>query len=302
MELQPTNDSYDLSNKVVIITGATGGIGRSLTRMVSSYNPKRLVLPIRNREKGEQLLEYVRKSEDGKVECIELWDIDLADLHSVKRFADKFVNEVGELHYLWNHAGVFDFAFEKTKDNFEQQFQVNHLSHFLLTTLLIPTMKKSATPESPCKINFTGSDTMKLGKIEFDNLNGEKNSWFVQLHADSKLMNVVYSTELNRLYKGSNIISLTCHPGLVDTNMGNVYPFLEPLKHLFMSTFGLPPDTGAKYILYPVLKANIDDGGKYFDQYKLVELTGQAADEELATKFSEKCEELLKNFDASILG
>ncbi|CAG8643189.1 15546_t:CDS:2, partial [Cetraspora pellucida] len=187
----------------------------------------------------------------GKVECIELWDIDLADLHSVKRFADKFAYEVGELHYLWNHAGVFDFAFEKTKDNFEQQFQVNHLSHLLLTTLLIPTMKKSATPESPCKINFTGSDSMKLG--------------------------------------------------LVDTNMGNVYPFLEPLKHLFMSTFGLPPDTGAKYILYPVLKANIDDGGKYFDQYKLVELTGQAADEELATKFSEKCDELLKNFDASLL-
>lgn len=68
-----------------------------------------------------------------------------------------------------------------------------------------------------------------------------------------------------------------------------------------MSTFGLPPDTGAKYILYPVLKANIDDGGKYFDQYKLVELTGQATDEELAKKFYEKCEELLKNFDANLL-
>ncbi|CAG8755491.1 22113_t:CDS:2, partial [Racocetra persica] len=259
MELQPTNESYDLSNKVVIITGATGGIGRCLTRMVSSYNPKRLVLPIRNREKGEHLLEYIRKSQDGNVKCIELWDIDLADLHSVKRFADKFIKEVGELHYLWNHAGIFNFSYEKTKDNFEQQFQVNHLGHFLLTTLLIPTIKKSAKPESPCKINWTASDTMKLGKIELDNLNGEKCSWFVQLHANSKLMNVVYSNELNRLYRSSNVISLACHPGLVDTNMGNVMPALEPLKHLFLSTFGLPPDTGAKYILYPVLKANIDD-------------------------------------------
>ena len=54
-----------------------------------------------------------------------------------------------------------------------------------------------------------------------------------------------------------------------------------------MSTFGLSPDTGIKYIVYPVLKANIDDGSKYFDQYKFVDLTGQADDEELAKKFSE---------------
>ncbi|KAF0449614.1 NADP-binding protein [Gigaspora margarita] len=299
--MESSNESYDLSNKVIIITGSTGGIGRSFIRIISSYNPKRLVLPIRDRVKGEQLLEYIRNSQDGKVECIELWDIDLADLHSVKRFADKFVKEVGELHYLWNHAGVFNFSKNITKDNFEEQFQVNHLSHFLLTTLLIPTMKRSATPESPCKINFTGSDTMKIANIDLDNLNGEKSSGFVKLHANSKLENVVYSNELNRRLKSSNVISLACHPGLVNTNMGNVLPFLEPLKHLFMSTFGLPPDTGAKYILYPVLKASIEDGGKYYDQYKLVNLTGQATDENFAKKFWDKCEEVLRNFDAGLL-
>ncbi|CAG8850287.1 28846_t:CDS:2, partial [Gigaspora margarita] len=178
---------------------------------------------------------------------------------------------------------------------------VNHLSHFLLTTLLIPTMKRSATPESPCKINFTGSDTMKIANIDLDNLNGEKSSGFVELHANSKLENVVYSNELNRRLKSSNVISLACHPGLVNTNMGNVLPFLEPLKHLFMSTFGLPPDTGAKYILYPVLKASIEDGGKYYDQYKLVNLTGQATDENFAKKFWDKCEEALRNFDTGLL-
>ncbi|CAG8850378.1 8119_t:CDS:2, partial [Gigaspora margarita] len=123
IEMESSNESYDLSNKVIIITGSTGEIGRSFIRIISSYNPKRLVLPIRDRVKGEQLLEYIRNSQDGKVECIELWDIDLADLHSVKRFADKFVKEVGELHYLWNHAGVFNFSKKITKDNFEEQFQ-----------------------------------------------------------------------------------------------------------------------------------------------------------------------------------
>ncbi|CAG8751381.1 9458_t:CDS:2 [Racocetra fulgida] len=107
---QSTIKSYDLSNKVVIITGSTDGIGKSLARIISSYNPKRLILPIRNREKGKKLIEYIQNSQDGKVECIELWDIDFANLRSVKTFANKFITEVGELHYLWNNAGVYSRA------------------------------------------------------------------------------------------------------------------------------------------------------------------------------------------------
>ncbi|KAF0394551.1 NADP-binding protein [Gigaspora margarita] len=76
---QSTINSFNLSNKVVIITGSTDGIGKSLARIISSYNPKRLILPVRNRTKGELLLEYIKESDDGNVECIELWDMDLAD-------------------------------------------------------------------------------------------------------------------------------------------------------------------------------------------------------------------------------
>ncbi|CAG8689118.1 14291_t:CDS:2, partial [Dentiscutata heterogama] len=200
---QSTIKSYDLSNKVIIITGSTDGIGKSLACIISSYNPKRLILPIRNREKGEQLLEYIRNSQNGKVDCVELWDIDFADLHSVKSFANKFVKEVGELHYLWNNAGIFNFGVEMTKDNFEQQFQVNFLSHFLLTTLLIPTMKNSATPGSPCKINFTGSDNENFGEIDLEDLKGEKCSGFFKLQANSKLMEHIYCNELNSRLQGS---------------------------------------------------------------------------------------------------
>ncbi|CAG8744895.1 6430_t:CDS:2, partial [Cetraspora pellucida] len=185
---QSNIDSFDLSNKVVIITGSTDGVGKSLARIISSYNPKRLVLPVRNRKKGEILLEYIKSSKDGNVECVELWDMDMADLHSVKNFADKFIKEVGELHCLWNNAGVFCQGLVKTKDNFEQQFQVNHLSHFLLTSLLISTIRDTATPESPCKIIHTSSNASKIGKIEYDNLNGEKSCSFMKLYSNSKLM------------------------------------------------------------------------------------------------------------------
>ncbi|CAG8684297.1 35826_t:CDS:2 [Racocetra persica] len=282
---QSTIDSFDLTNKVVIITGSTDGIGKSLARIISSYNPKRLILPVRNREKGNLLLEYIRTSKDGNVECVELWDVDMADLHSVKNFADKFIKEVGELHYLWNNA-----------DNFEQQFQVNHLSHFLLTSLLIPTIKNSATPESPCKITHTSSMAARYGKIDFDNLQGEKSSSFLELYSNAKLMNVVYSNKLNHHLQGSNVTSTACHPGFIKSNIGG-----ESLLQRFVMMFAKSPDIGATNIMYPALNPNIDDGGKYFEDAQEFQLTGQALDKELAKKFWDKCEELLNAFDANLL-
>ncbi|KAF0541974.1 NADP-binding protein [Gigaspora margarita] len=266
---QSTIKSYDLSNKVVIITGSTDGIGKSLARIISSYNPKRLVLPVRNREKGEKLFEYIRNSQDGKVECAELWDIDFADLHSVKSFADKFVKEVGELHYLWNNAGIFNF-------------------------------NNSATSESPCKINFTGSDNENFGNIDLDDLTGEKSSGSFKFQANSKLMDHVYSNELNRRLQGSNVISLICLPGFVSTNAGDLPQYLLPLKRFAMA-FGSSPDIGAINVMYPVLDATIDDGGKSFRKCEEMKVSGQATDEEFAKKFWEKCELLLRNFDPNLL-
>ncbi|CAG8628739.1 6230_t:CDS:2 [Dentiscutata erythropus] len=285
---QSTINSFDLSNKVVIITGSSDGIGKSLTRMISSYNPKRLILPIRNRKKGELLLEYIKESNEGNSECIELWDMDLADLHSVKNFASKFIKEVGELHYLWNNAGYYCIGLEKTKDNFEQQFQVNHLSHFLLTSLLLPTIKNSATKESQCKIIHTTSKGQLLGKIDFDNLNGEKSyTGYLELYSNSKLMNIIYSNELNRRLKDSRII-----PTKITAKLSFWF---------FIRLFSTTPDIGAINVMYPALDPDTDEGGKYFEDCKETTPIDQALDEDLAKKFWEKSEELLNNFDASLL-
>jgi NAD(P)-dependent dehydrogenase (short-subunit alcohol dehydrogenase family) len=75
-----------------------------MARILSGFSPKRLVLTFRNKEKGNSLLEYI-KSSNGQTDNVELWEMDLADLQSVKDFANKFINEVGELHILINNAG-----------------------------------------------------------------------------------------------------------------------------------------------------------------------------------------------------
>ena len=75
-----------------------------MARILAGYNPKCLVLPARNKEKGSKLLEYI-ESYNGNADNVEIWEMDLADLQSVKNFANKFIKEVGELHILFNNAG-----------------------------------------------------------------------------------------------------------------------------------------------------------------------------------------------------
>ncbi|PKC01261.1 NAD(P)-binding protein, partial [Rhizophagus irregularis] len=98
------NNNYDLSKNVIILTGATDGIGKEMTRILAGFNPKRLVLPVRNQEKANDVLEYI-KSSNRHAKNVEVWEMDLADLQSVKNFANKFIKEVGELHMLLNNAG-----------------------------------------------------------------------------------------------------------------------------------------------------------------------------------------------------
>ncbi|CAB5361066.1 unnamed protein product [Rhizophagus irregularis] len=146
------SDNYDLSKYVIILTGATDGIGKEMAKFLFGFNPKRLIIPARNKEKGNKLLEYL-KSSKGHTDNVEVWEMDLADLQSVKNFANKFINEVGELHMLINNAGIeTKRQILKTKDNLELQFQVNHLSHFLLTILLLDTMKNQSLLNYPEKL------------------------------------------------------------------------------------------------------------------------------------------------------
>src|SRR3984957_3930414 len=95
----------NFSNNFYILSFSTlKGIGKEMARILSGFNPKRLILPARNKEKGNKVLEFI-KSSNGHANNVEIWEMDLADLQSVKNFANKFNNEVGELHMLFNNAG-----------------------------------------------------------------------------------------------------------------------------------------------------------------------------------------------------
>ncbi|GET00964.1 retinol dehydrogenase 12-like protein [Rhizophagus clarus] len=257
---------YDLSGKVIILTGATDGIGKEMARLLSSFNPKRLIIPARNKQKGINLLNYI-KNKNGSSDNVEIWDIDLADLQSVVDFADKFIREVGELHMLFNNAGLFNLDNIRTKDNLESHLQVNHLAPFLLTIKLLDTLKKSATPDSPSKISFTSSVTNHYYNLDMDDLLFKNTKKLHYNYYYTKIMNIMISNEIAHRYQNSNITSSSAHPGLINTQMiKSNDSLIGKIIIKFVKYHTESWEQGAVNMLYPVLSSNINDNGNYFDK------------------------------------
>ncbi|GBB90676.1 hypothetical protein RclHR1_17700001 [Rhizophagus clarus] len=301
MPVKPVKlDKLDLSNNVIILTGATDGIGKEMARILAGSNPKRLILPARNLEKGNTLLEYI-KSSNGNANNVEIWEMDLADLQSVKNFANKFINEVGELHVLINNAGIgIGNQIFKTKDNLELQFQVNHLAHFLLTILLLDTIKKSVSAELPGKIALTSSEGNKFGEIDFDNLNLEKNNYWIPFkgYGNTKLMNVIIAKELNRVIQNENITTYSIHPGIIQTNIGHLNnAFMNFIIRVIFKVTGaeITVEQGAINVLYPVFSSENKDTGKYYNEGIEDEPNKIANDSEIAKKLWDVSEQILKD-------
>ncbi|CAB4373825.1 uncharacterized protein OCT59_001111 [Rhizophagus irregularis] len=288
----------DLSKYVIILTGATDGIGKEMARILAKSNPKRLILPARNIEKGNKLLEYI-KSSNGNANNVEIWEMDLADLQSVKNFANKFIKEVGELHILINNAGiVVQNQIIKTKDNLELQFQVNHLAQFLLTLLLLDTIKKSVSAELPGKIALTSSEANQFGEIDFDNLNLEKGNYWnpIKSYGNTKLMKVIVAKELGRLVQNDNITTYSLHPGMISTNINHMNNrYTTYLVNLLAMVFGITAEQGAINTLYPVFSLENKETGKYYNEGIEKEPNKVANDQEVAKKLWDVSEKILKD-------
>ncbi|GBB92628.1 hypothetical protein RclHR1_20350003 [Rhizophagus clarus] len=296
-----TLDKVDLSKYVIILTGATDGIGKEMARMLTEFNPKRLILPARNKEKGNVLLEYI-KSTAGHTNNVEIWEMDLADLESVKNFANNYIKEVGELHILIHNAGIaVQNQIMKTKDDLELQFQVNHLAPFLLTLLLLDTIKKSVSAELPGKIALTSSEANQFGEIDFDNLNLEKGDYFnpIKAYANTKLMNVIVAKELGRMLQNENIATYSLHPGVIHTNIGHlnsgIRNFLFKIFTNVILRLEISAEQGAINVLYPVFSPENKETGKYYNLGIECEPNKVANNQEVTRKLWDISEQILKD-------
>ena len=161
------SDIPDQSGKVVIVTGANSGLGFETARALAAKGAQ-VVMACRNQEKAKQaaqeiLVEFPQAQ-------LDLIALDLADLASVRTFADSFNKRYRKLDALCNNAGIMAIPYRQTADGFEMQLGVNHLGHFALTGLLLETLKM--TPGA--RVVTVSSMAHQMGKIDFDNLRGGK--------------------------------------------------------------------------------------------------------------------------------
>jgi NAD(P)-dependent dehydrogenase (short-subunit alcohol dehydrogenase family) len=256
----------DLAGKIVIVTGATSGIGKEAARVLASKNAK-VILAVRNLEKGERTAQEIRQSAPNANMVVQA--LDLSSLASVKAFAEKILASESGLNLLINNAGVMVPPYSKTEDGFELQFGTNHLGHFALTGRLLPLLH--ATPGG--RLVVVSSVGHMGGHLDFTDLNWQTRKYkAMQAYCDSKLANLYFAYELDRRLKekGKSLRVTAAHPGWTRTELsrhsGAITHFFEPI--LFQRA-----EMGA----LPTLRAAWDpdaQSGDYFGPSGFLEMQG----------------------------
>lgn len=247
-----------LNGKTIIITGANSGIGLEATKDFAKKGAL-VIMAVRNLEKGESA--RINILQDYPHANIDVMALDLADLKSIRAFANRFVEQYLTLDILVNNAGVMVPPYSKTKDGFELQFGSNHLGHFALTGLLLPLLKK--TPNS--RVVTLSSLAHKGASIYFDNLDGSKEYKPMNFYRQSKLANLLFAQELDKRLKQHQIhsISVACHPGISSTNLFK-FGKNDPPKifRKLMDLFLQPAQMGALPTIYAATEPSLK-GGEY---------------------------------------
>lgn len=206
------------SDKTVMITGCSSGIGVETAKALLETGAT-LYLTARSLDKAKTALGAITESDR-----VHLLELDLNSLASVCNCADAFLARSNRLDILITNAGVMATPEGRTQDGFETQFGTNHLAHFLLIQLLLPTLLKSSTPDFQSRVIILSSVAHRDGEVNFPNLNleGEYNSW--SAYAQSKTANLWTANELDRRYGSQGLHAWAVHPGGIMTGLTQHLP------------------------------------------------------------------------------
>ncbi|MCD6347924.1 MAG: SDR family oxidoreductase [Bacteroidales bacterium] len=248
-----------MTGKTVLITGANSGIGKATAIALAEMGAE-IIMVSRNSERGEDAAEEVRQSTGS--ELIRVFQCDLASLEQVRDLSDKIHQHFEKIDVLINNAGLIQRPYTTTVENFEYQFGVNYLSHFLLTQLLIDMLRKS---DSARIINLS-SIAHKFGKIHFDDLQLKNSYTAFKAYAQSKLANVIFTYALCNRLADDNITSNAVHPGMVGTRFGlSRTEQYKPWPFSAYSKIAIKPSKGAETVVFLASSQKVEGkcGGYY---------------------------------------
>ncbi len=260
-----------MRGKRILITGGNSGIGVVAAAELARLGAE-LVLACRDSEKTASALQTINAV--AEVPAVNL-PVDLMSFASVRELAAAFAERYDRLDVLINNAGTFPTKQQMTADGYEAQFGVNHLAHFLLTNLLLDTLKASA----PARVVTVTSKLHKNGKLDFETFKGFQRYNAQAAYNQSKLANVLFGVELAERLQGTGVTSNVLHPGAVATDIVRDVPWL--LRKIIGLIF-IAPEKGAKTTVMLASDESLADvTGKYYDQCELAEPSALAADANL---------------------
>ncbi|MCC2236836.1 MULTISPECIES: SDR family NAD(P)-dependent oxidoreductase [Bacteroides] len=228
-----------MERKLAIITGADGGMGMEITRAVAREGYA-VIMACCSLSKAEPKCRELAKETGNK--NMEVWEIDLASLASVKTFANRVLQRNTSIALLMNNAGTMETGLHITEDGLERTVSVNYVGPCLLTRLLLPLMGQGT------RIVNMVSCTYAIGKLDFPDffLRGKRgNFWRIPVYSNTKLALLLFTFELAERLRVRGITVNAADPGIVSTDIIRMHQWFDPLTDIFFRPFIRTPLQGA---------------------------------------------------------
>jgi retinol dehydrogenase-14 len=271
-------DGKPMAGKTVLVTGGTSGIGKAAALGLATMGAH---LAITGRDRRRTCDAAVEIGASG-VAQVDVFVADLSSQSEVRRMAAEVLQRLPRIDVLVNNVGGFWNSRHVTADGLERTFALNHLAAFLLTNLLLARLEDSGS----ARVLTIASNAQSMGRIDFDDLQGERSYSGARAYNQSKLANVMFTYELARRLQYGGVTANALHPGLVSTSFGAEDPgrtqrLLVPLIRPFMKTPAQGAATAVQLAASPVLEHVT---GRYFAAGKDKRSSGRSYDETVAAR------------------
>jgi NAD(P)-dependent dehydrogenase (short-subunit alcohol dehydrogenase family) len=284
-----TDDNDGGAPKTIVITGASSGIGLE-SAVGLARGGARVVMACRNPTKGAAARDDViaRSGSDR----VELMALDLASFASIRGFAKEALDRFDHIDVLLNNAGAVSMQRVETTDGFEQTFGVNHLGHFLLTSLLRDRLV--ATPGARVVTVASDAHRFCVGGLRFDDLQATKGRYHpFGAYSRSKLANILFTRELARRLDGTGVTANCVHPGFVASNFGR-QGAVGVIAMTLGRPFAIDSEKGARTSIFVASDSSLDGiTGHYWYKCAMSEPTARAQDDATAARLWDVSEELI---------
>jgi NAD(P)-dependent dehydrogenase (short-subunit alcohol dehydrogenase family) len=267
-----------MAGRTVLVTGGTGGIGRATALGLAAMGAHVAIVG-RDRERTEAAAQEIREVGGGQVDA---FVADMSFQAEVRRLSGEVLEALPRLDVLVNNVGGYWDTRHVTADGLERTFALNHLAPFLLTDLLLERLRQSA----PARVVTVSSGAHTMGRIDFDDLEGERSYSGMRAYSQSKLANLLFTYELARRLGAGSVTANALHPGMVRTGFGaedagSLQRLFTPLMRPFMKS----PLEGSTTSIYLASSPEVEGvTGCYFAGSKRKESSKRSHDEATAAR------------------